>query len=398
MRELPLKKIGGFGGKLGSELETMGCATAGDIWHLPLEMLSGRLGSERAAWVVRASCGRCSVPVEEKGAPKSMLAAKSFIATSDAAALRRWMGVLAQELAADEAEWQRRPRLLALHFRGPRGERSRSCPMPRRLTKQQRQQSASAVTEAGGDDAGTDASHDAHNAGAGGGDAAALAAAAWHLFKTRCWEDAVPCTRLAMSAADFVDLPGGGSAGSGGILRFLVTKSAGDGVQGHQQQDEERGKTAGTGPEQPAVVSAGPRKRRADVAALLVQASKRQRPNTSADAGPGWAGIVAEAGRLAVPLPPEDNEGVEKALPPKENQEKDDPLLACVNIAEQRRILKELEFLRATRRGRPLLRPQPQSGRQGQGRGAAAAGGGQRSISSFLSGRPPQQQQQQPQR
>jgi impB/mucB/samB family C-terminal domain len=52
-----------------------------------------------------------------------MLAAKSFGATSAASDIRRWLGILATELAArmedDEAQNQRRPRTLVLHYRWP---------------------------------------------------------------------------------------------------------------------------------------------------------------------------------------------------------------------------------------------------------------------------------------
>ena len=50
-----------------------------------------------------------------------MLAAKSFNATSDMAAIHRWFGILAEELAsrisADYELHQRRPCTLVLHHR-----------------------------------------------------------------------------------------------------------------------------------------------------------------------------------------------------------------------------------------------------------------------------------------
>eukprot|EP00951_Prasinocladus_malaysianus_P030047 scaffold280759_cov39-Prasinocladus_malaysianus.AAC.2 len=47
------------------------------------------LGEQRGQWVYNAVRGICSEPVVAKGPPKSMLAAKSFNATSDVPALQR---------------------------------------------------------------------------------------------------------------------------------------------------------------------------------------------------------------------------------------------------------------------------------------------------------------------
>ena len=56
-----------------------------------------------------------------KELPKSMLAAKSFNQTSQAAQLEKWMQILAEELAerlAEDSELNaRRPRTLTLYYR-----------------------------------------------------------------------------------------------------------------------------------------------------------------------------------------------------------------------------------------------------------------------------------------
>lgn len=61
---------------------------------------------------------------------KSMLAAKSFEATSDVPALVRWLGILADELAdrmvTDAEANQRTPRLLVLSYRSPHFNGSRT--------------------------------------------------------------------------------------------------------------------------------------------------------------------------------------------------------------------------------------------------------------------------------
>ena len=56
-----------------------------------------------------------------KDKPQSMLAAKSFEATSDREAIARWFGILAEELASRMASdfelHQRRPRTFVVHYR-----------------------------------------------------------------------------------------------------------------------------------------------------------------------------------------------------------------------------------------------------------------------------------------
>ncbi|KAK9829326.1 hypothetical protein WJX72_005200 [[Myrmecia] bisecta] len=135
MQDLPLKKIRNFGGKLGAELDAMGCRTAGDVIALPHQQLRQRFGEEKAGWIAGAVRGESNEPVQVKEKPKSMLAAKSFEPTSDLAILTRWLRILADELANrmidDEAQHQRRPRNLCLHYRSGSVERSKSTQMPR---------------------------------------------------------------------------------------------------------------------------------------------------------------------------------------------------------------------------------------------------------------------------
>ncbi|CAI5527584.1 unnamed protein product [Closterium sp. Naga37s-1] len=186
MEDVPLKKIRNLGGKLGQELQAMGCATAGQAHALELPDLIARFGERLGNYVWRAVRGLDETPVEEKGVPKSMLAAKSFNATSSwddiwsspsydlphplhLPRLRsgsspfsstafgpcdsRWMTILAQELSLrmlkDAKDNKRRPRSLHLHYRGGSdggggsggwgggggGEKSRSCGMPRDIER-----------------------------------------------------------------------------------------------------------------------------------------------------------------------------------------------------------------------------------------------------------------------
>ncbi len=64
MRDLPLKKLRNFGGKLGAELAAMGCVTAGQISALPHGQLTARFGEERAAGIARAVRGYSDEPVQ----------------------------------------------------------------------------------------------------------------------------------------------------------------------------------------------------------------------------------------------------------------------------------------------------------------------------------------------
>ncbi|CAI7888054.1 unnamed protein product [Closterium sp. NIES-53] len=189
MENVPLKKIRNLGGKLGQELQAMGCAIAGQAQALELPGLIARFGDRLGNYVWRAVRGLDETPVEEKGVPKSMLAAKSFNATSSwddicrplcltappsphpllslsiptlaplalfaslSLAYSRWMTILAQELSLrmlkDAKDNKRRPRSLHLHYRGGSdggggsggwgggggGEKSRSCGMPRDIER-----------------------------------------------------------------------------------------------------------------------------------------------------------------------------------------------------------------------------------------------------------------------
>ncbi|CAI5491607.1 unnamed protein product [Closterium sp. Naga37s-1] len=153
MENVPLKKIRNLGGKLGQELQAMGCAIAGQAQALELPDLIARFGDRLGNYVWRAVRGLDETPVEEKGVPKSMLAAKSFNATSSWDDICRWMTILAQELSLrmlkDAKDNKRRPRSLHLHYRGGSdggggsggwgggggGEKSRSCGMPRDIER-----------------------------------------------------------------------------------------------------------------------------------------------------------------------------------------------------------------------------------------------------------------------
>ncbi|BDA45382.1 DNA polymerase eta at N-terminal half [Coccomyxa sp. Obi] len=195
MADLPLKKLRNFGGKLGAELAAMGCTTAGQVAAIPHGQLSARFGEERAASIARAVRGYSDEPVQVKELAKSMLAAKSFNATSSPAELDRWIGILAEELAhrltEDGIAHSRAPRGLTLSYRGSNGDRSKCGPAPR-PTKDG--YTVEALKEAGS------------------------------MLLRKC-PDIYPCARLALQANDFYDLPLGDDQGA--ISRFFTSGATG---------------------------------------------------------------------------------------------------------------------------------------------------------------------------
>eukprot|EP00891_Asterochloris_glomerata_P006033 jgi/Astpho2/6033/Aster-x1345 len=217
MQSLPLKKLRNFGGKLGAELEKLGCSTAGEVAGMPAATLAKHFGQERASSILYAVQGYSDELVQEKERPKSMLAAKSFEPIHEMAQVERWVGILCEELAvrmvADAVQYNRRPRSLHLHYRQSfddvsvtpllsslhqqdvgggnlYGDRSKSQPMPR--------------------------------FGREGPTAAALTEAVIGLFRKA--GDAMPCTRLAVSASEFADGPLADDQGS--IMRFFAPSAA----------------------------------------------------------------------------------------------------------------------------------------------------------------------------
>ncbi|KAI8462258.1 MAG: hypothetical protein J3K34DRAFT_200570 [Monoraphidium minutum] len=134
MKDMPLPKIKGLGGKLGQRLtDGLGAAAAGDVAAAPWTQLVGLL-EDRARWVLDTCRGVDDEPVTPKEKSKSLNSCKSFEATSDRAKLSAWIKVLAEELAErlaeDEDDNRRRPKTLgAVWFKGkgmPGGGRGRA--------------------------------------------------------------------------------------------------------------------------------------------------------------------------------------------------------------------------------------------------------------------------------
>jgi len=236
MECLPLRKLGGLGGKLGSELEALiltatltstttaaaaaaEALTVGDILRVPVDAIMARLGPERGSWVLQLARGLDDSPVVEKEQAKSMLAAKSFEpldAKSDIEAIKRWLEILSSELEgrmkADLRNARRRARTLVLTFRSysKAREQSRRCEMPRFPKNEPCRR--------------------------------VLSAAAMNLFRQAVAaerESGMKCTRLALTAQDFVDLPNEKAS----ITRFFAK----DGGEAGGREGEGEGEGEGGG-------------------------------------------------------------------------------------------------------------------------------------------------------
>lgn len=351
MEGLPLKKVKNFGGKLGDQLqEQFGCTTAGAVAAVPLESLSKVFGAEKARWIVDAVHGRNNDPVEEKERPKSMLAAKSFNATSDTAVIQRWIAILAAELAPrmanDEETFRRRARTLSVHFRGgntPHQDRSRQAAMPK-------------FSENGVPREET------------------ISRTAWEIFKLRCAGESLPCVRLGISAGDFAELP---VQGKSAITNFLVARKKpdnGDGV-------EEKGSHGGPSYSQKRPLGATIA---ASNDAVLKEGEKCVLPNSK-------IAKVEEEQRQKQNLKEENIHGATipvSALPAKEKEEESVVLpkeLCRVDIAEQRRLLKEATMLKALEDGKTRGGNAGGGGGGGGGnKGGTEGKGGQSNISRFF--------------
>eukprot|EP00775_Hariotina_reticulata_P003602 gene3602-3867_t len=121
MADLPLGKVKGLGGKLGSRLEQLGCRTAGAAAALPWEQVLACFDA-KARWVHNTVRGIDDELVTPRDKVKSINSCKSFEPTSDPAVVRQWLDVLAAELAdrmeEDSTDHHRHARSLVLQYRG----------------------------------------------------------------------------------------------------------------------------------------------------------------------------------------------------------------------------------------------------------------------------------------
>ncbi|OAE30486.1 hypothetical protein AXG93_3902s1030 [Marchantia polymorpha subsp. ruderalis] len=122
MQSMPLRKVKLLGGKLGEEMtEKWGVSTAGEAQAVPLPALVGCFGERLGNYVWNAVRGIQNDKVQVKQVSKSMLAAKTFHSTKELSDIRMWLSILAEELSVrmlrDFEQNHRHPRLLQLYYR-----------------------------------------------------------------------------------------------------------------------------------------------------------------------------------------------------------------------------------------------------------------------------------------
>ena len=143
MRDVPLRKLRGLGGKLGSLIESMGVSTAGEATRFTMAELTEKLGRHKdAEFVYNCVRGVDKSTVVERDTTKSILAAKSFKPEMSLDILeRQWLPLLSDELVQrmrfDTSINNRDARTIVISFRArPKGQSrgftaaSRSIPMP----------------------------------------------------------------------------------------------------------------------------------------------------------------------------------------------------------------------------------------------------------------------------
>lgn len=100
LRDVPLAKLRGLGGKLGKDVEAFGVTTAGEATKLTMAQLTNRLANKKTAdFVYKCVRGVDETLVKPRDLPKTILAAKSFSPEKTLNVVQRtWMPVLAEEL------------------------------------------------------------------------------------------------------------------------------------------------------------------------------------------------------------------------------------------------------------------------------------------------------------
>ncbi|KAJ8663533.1 hypothetical protein O0I10_000776 [Lichtheimia ornata] len=156
MHDMPFMNIRNLGGKLGNEVEAdLGISTAGDVWQFSLEDLRRKFGESTGTWIYNIVRGEDDEEVLPTKAPKSLMAAKSFVKpVKDAKQMQNWIGIMSAELhnrimtnLEDFSLW---PKTLTIHFRATHDTiyRTKSLPMYSRANFRNPERLLQKVTEA----------------------------------------------------------------------------------------------------------------------------------------------------------------------------------------------------------------------------------------------------------
>ncbi|CAM9159339.1 unnamed protein product [Ectocarpus fasciculatus] len=204
---VPLRSVRGLGGKLGETVVSWSKAeTASDLKRFGQQDLVGNFGSKTGEWLWRACRGMDDEPVTPNLKPKSLSVCKSFTPVRDEESVLSWMKLLCTELshriAVDRGAWGRRATKLTLQMI--------SLKPGSRATQR----------DAGGGNGKSNATMTRSRTVdiPGGGESpttASLVSEAMAVFAKT--ENALPCSRLALTAHEFSGLV----SGRGSIASFL---------------------------------------------------------------------------------------------------------------------------------------------------------------------------------
>jgi DNA polymerase eta len=139
LNSLPVEKLRGLGGKVSSALKSQGIIFVSDAIRLSRSDLQKFLARDADVdYVFGALRGTDTSAIVPRSRVSSMLAAKSFPASSQWSDLDKWLTMLCEEISKrivrDRIGNGRIPQTLTVHHGGERGSHSRSCPMPSRCS------------------------------------------------------------------------------------------------------------------------------------------------------------------------------------------------------------------------------------------------------------------------
>ncbi|KAJ3166569.1 DNA-directed DNA polymerase eta rad30 [Irineochytrium annulatum] len=139
IKNFPLTKIRGLGGKLGAEVvEKLKVTTVGELGRFELKELQKHFGDEDGVWLHGIARGQCEQPVNPNGKPKILSVYKRFRQGINREDVTRWVKVFASELfdrLSFDFEINRRwPKTFTIHFQADhRPSQSKSSAFPSRF-------------------------------------------------------------------------------------------------------------------------------------------------------------------------------------------------------------------------------------------------------------------------
>jgi DNA polymerase eta len=131
LRDLPLSRLRGLGGKLGERVTAeLGVTTAGGLSSLPLARVESALGAESAAFVLALARGESDAPVKQRENSAQLGSSKTFRGYHGLTTMNdvhKWLTELAEELVERLDADGRIARQLTVQFTSQAGSMARSC-------------------------------------------------------------------------------------------------------------------------------------------------------------------------------------------------------------------------------------------------------------------------------